>query len=102
MPVVETRSTGVIGTGDGHIVFERLGLVDQHVGTPGGEALVVGHVVARHALADLAGYRHGLGGIAHVLVEAARRQRHREAELALGAEMQRAAQRHFWAARRRT
>ena len=36
--------------GDGDVVFQRLGLIHQHVGAPGGEALIVGHVIAGHAL----------------------------------------------------
>ena len=74
VPVVETRSDGVIGPAIGDVVIERLRFVDQHIGPRGGEALIVGHVVAGHAqpgaISPMDGHR--LGGIAQVLVEAGR------------------------------
>ena len=53
---------------DGHVLFERAGLINEHVGAPGGEALVMSHVIARHSRADFRGDGHGLRGIADILV----------------------------------
>ena len=69
VPEVETRNRGAIGTGDGDVVIERLGLIDQHVGAPRSKALVGGHVVARHSGADITDHGHGLVRIADVFVE---------------------------------
>ena len=49
--MVETRSDRRDRPGDGNIVIQRLGLINQHIGARGGEALVESHVIARHALA---------------------------------------------------
>ncbi len=55
--------------GDGEVVFQWLGFVSEHVGAPGGESLVVCHVIAGHALADFARHRHRFGRVADVFVE---------------------------------
>ncbi len=57
------------GTGDGHILFKRIGLIDQHVGPVAGEALVVDHVALRHGVGGVADKRHGVVGIADVLIQ---------------------------------
>ena len=62
VPVVETCRCDVDRAGDGEVVVERRRLVDEHVGPRGGEALILGHVVARHAAGDVADVRHGWVG----------------------------------------
>ena len=52
VPEVETRNTGVTGPARVTSFFKRVGFVSEHVGAPGGEALVAGHVIARHSAAD--------------------------------------------------
>ncbi len=80
---------GLERTGDGDVFGERRGLVDEHVGAAAGLALIVGHVLARHAGIDCGGERHGLGGIAYVLVELASGGGRAETELAVGTEIER-------------
>ena len=55
--------------GEGHVGIEHIGLVGEHVGAGGGEALIFHHVLARHPRGLPADVGHGLGGIADVLVE---------------------------------
>ena len=77
VPEVDTRSTGVIGSGDCNVVIERLGFVSQHVRPRGREALVERHIIRRHPhpRSDFARRGHRLIGIARVFVKARRRRR---------------------------
>ena len=54
---------------DCEVLFERSGLVDQNVGTAGGEPLVMNHVIAVHPLGDLIDELHRTGRVTHVLIE---------------------------------
>ena len=76
------------GAGDGHVLFQRIGLVDQHVGPVAGEALVVHHVALGHGVGGVADEGHGMVGVAHVFVHAFGFVGRIEAELAAGVEVE--------------
>jgi len=77
--------------GNRQVLRERIRLVDEHVGALRRKPLVFHHVLPRHAGGGAARKRHGLGGVAHVLVEVARRTTGRiEREPAAGVEVERA------------
>src|SRR5439155_13640836 len=57
--------------GDGDVLFQHVGLIDQHVGTRRSKALVVEHVFARHSNGDVRNKRDGLGRVADVFVKRA-------------------------------
>ena len=63
--------------GGPHVLRQRLGLVDEHVRSPRGEALVGHHVLALHADRDVLDVRHGLRRVGHVLVVDVARVRRR-------------------------
>src|SRR6266436_3760072 len=56
-------------SGHCQIFRKRLGLINQHIGARGCEALVLGHVLPRHARRLTDDEWHRLRGIADVLIE---------------------------------
>ena len=93
-----------VGAGGGHkqpwlqrahhrqVIFQRLGLVDQHVGPRGGKTLVAHHKFRRHIQRGIRHKRHGSCRVAQVLVEG--RSGHRlgciKTQFATGLKVQRA------------
>jgi hypothetical protein len=61
--------------GEGDAFGEYVRLVDHHIGPAGGEALVVGHVLAGAAQVHVFGIGHGAVGVGDVLVVAGARDR---------------------------
>ena len=66
VPVVETFRSTPMGPRICQVALEGFGLEYQDIGTAGGEALILGHVVGPHSLYDRADVGNGPGRIGHV------------------------------------